>query len=64
MTERAEHASFVAERATNQAERESLIIQVGRLVSQDANTNRLEQVRARSIPKRLLERYGENLGGD
>jgi len=64
VTQKANYAGFVRERATNHAERQSLVIQVGCLVTQDAHTNRAEQVRARRIPERLVEGYGENLGGD
>jgi hypothetical protein len=61
VTEAAHRASFVTERAANQSESESLVIQVGCLVTEDAHTNRAEQVRARRIPEGLVEGHGENL---
>jgi len=39
-------------------------MQVGCLVTQDVHTDCSEQARTRGIPQRLVERYGENLGGN
>src|SRR5207245_8965839 len=47
VTETADRASFVTERAAKQSQSEGLVLQVGCLVTEDAHANRAEQAGAR-----------------
>src|ERR1700732_3002212 len=64
VTKYANPASSVREWATNQTERQSLVVQVSCLITEYAFTNGAEQLGARRIAERLVKRYSENLGSN